>query len=127
MRRSITEIQKRGRGRPATGRDPAVTSRISKETIAQVDLWAEKNNVRTRAEAIRHLVELGLTVKSRPKQPVPARAERAKELAGQAIDKMGDPAAHPAEHAQRRHQLTKGPEEFREVRVDRVKAKGSNR
>jgi hypothetical protein len=49
---------------------------------------------------------------------------RAKELAGLAIDKMGDPTVHPDERAQRRRRLTKGPEEFREVRVDRPKAKG---
>jgi len=49
---------------------------------------------------------------------------RARELAAEAIDKIGDPTAHPEEHAQRRRRLTKGPEEFREVRVDRPKAKG---
>jgi hypothetical protein len=63
MKRSITEIQKRGRGRPATGRDPAITSRIPKEIVTAVDKWAEKNDVPTRAEAIRRLVELGLKVK----------------------------------------------------------------
>jgi hypothetical protein len=39
------------------------------------------------------------------------------------MDKIGDPAAHPEERAQRQRHLTKGPEEFREVRVDRPKAK----
>jgi hypothetical protein len=48
---------------------------------------------------------------------------RAAELAATAIDKIDDPAAHPEERAQRRRHLTKGPEEFREVRVDRPKAK----
>ena len=48
---------------------------------------------------------------------------RAAELAAKAIDKIGDPAAHPEERAQRRRRLTKGPEEFQEVRVDRPKAK----
>jgi Arc/MetJ-type ribon-helix-helix transcriptional regulator len=63
MKRSITEIQKRGRGRPATGRDPAITSRIPEEIVAAIDKWAGKNEVATRAEAIRRLVELGLKVK----------------------------------------------------------------
>jgi hypothetical protein len=65
MKRSITEIQKRGRGRPATGRDPAVTTRLAEETIGAVDKWASKNDVPTRAEAIRRLVELGLKAKSK--------------------------------------------------------------
>jgi hypothetical protein len=33
------------------------------------------------------LVEIGLTVKSKPKQPPPERAARARELAGKAIEK----------------------------------------
>jgi hypothetical protein len=63
MKRSITEIPKRGRGRPATGRDPAITSRIPEEIVTAVDKWAAKNDVPTRAQAIRRLVELGLKVK----------------------------------------------------------------
>jgi hypothetical protein len=60
MKQSITEIQKRGRGRPATGRDPAVTTRLAKETISAVDKWAAKHGAETRAEAIRRLVEIRL-------------------------------------------------------------------
>jgi hypothetical protein len=125
MKRSITEIQKRGRGRPATGRDPAITSRIPKEIVTAVDKWAEKNDVPTRAEAIRRLVELGLTVKT-PARHIskPGRRLRAAELAAKAIDKIGDPSAPPEERAQRRRLLTKGPPEFREDRVDLPKAKG---
>jgi hypothetical protein len=48
---------------------------------------------------------------------------RAQELAAHAIEKMADPAAPPEERAQRRRQLTKGPSEFREDRVDLPKAK----
>jgi hypothetical protein len=36
---------------------------------------------------------------------------------------IADPAARPEERAERQRRLTKGPEEFREVRVDRPKAK----
>jgi hypothetical protein len=92
---------------------------------ASIVKWAEsQTDMPTLSEATRRLVELGLTVKTASKQPSRAVAHRAKELAAQAIDKMGDPTAHPDEHAQRRRRLTKGPEEFREVRVDRPKAKG---
>jgi hypothetical protein len=79
----------------------------------------------SRSEAIRRLVELGLTVKT-PARPVnkPGRRLRAQELATKAIDKIIDPAAPPEERAQRRRRLTKGPTEFREDRVDQPKAKG---
>ena len=78
-----------------------------------------------RSQAIRRLVELGLTVKAPARQvSKPGRRLRAQELATKAIDKILDPAAPPEERAQRRRQLTKGPSEFREDRVDQPKAKG---
>jgi len=67
MARSISVHQKkRGRGRPATGRDPAVTVRLPPEVIGAVDAWAERQKVSidTRSEAIRQLVEMGLKAKS---------------------------------------------------------------
>jgi hypothetical protein len=112
------------RGRPATGKAPTRTLRLTDKFIAKVDAWATHQTDKPgRSEAIRRLVELGLTVKP-PVRPVkPDRRLRAQELAASAIDKIGDPAAPPEERAQRRRRLTKGPEEFREVRVDRPRAK----
>jgi len=78
----------------------------------------------SRPEAIGRLVELGLTVKAKPKQPAAWGAKRANTLATKAIDRIIDPSAPPEERAQRRHQLTKGPSEFREDRIDLPKAKG---
>jgi hypothetical protein len=40
------------------------------------------------------------------------------------IEKIIDPATPPEERAQRTHRLIKGPPEFRDARVDRLKAKG---
>jgi Arc/MetJ-type ribon-helix-helix transcriptional regulator len=123
--KSIKVHPKKRRGRPATGKDPLVSARLPQALIDQIEQWSASAEV-TRSEAIRRLVELGLTVKTPARHmSKPARAARAVELAANAIDKIGDPAAHPEEHAQRRRRLTKGPEEFREVRVDRPKAKGS--
>jgi hypothetical protein len=76
------------------------------------------------SDAIRRLVELGLTVKTKAKQPSATRAVRAKELATNAIDKMIDRSAPPEERAHRGQRLTKGPLEFREDRVDLPKANG---
>jgi hypothetical protein len=55
------------------------------------------------------LAVAGLTVKTMAKQPAPARAASAKELATKTIEKIIDPAAPPEERAQRRRRLTKGP------------------
>jgi hypothetical protein len=124
MKRSISEIQKRGRGRPATGRDPAVTSRLPEDIITAVDKWASKNDAPTRAQAIRRLVELGLKVATPTKaaRSTPNKV-RAAELAAKTIEKMIDPAAGPEERRERRRRLTKGPPEFRGDRVDLPKAK----
>jgi hypothetical protein len=153
MRKSNKVVPKKMRGRPATGRDPVTAIRLSAELRQTVDAWAAKQaDEPGRSEAIRRLVELGLTVKTKarptgrlsaalvadlaaeaidslgtkvkaPARPVgkPGRRLRAQELATKAIEKIIDPAAPPEERDQRRRRLTKGPEEFREARVDRQK------
>jgi hypothetical protein len=126
MKKAITVHQKR-RGRPATGRDPAVTIRLPEAILAKVEHWAMAQEDRPpRSQAIRRLVEIGLTVKgpARPSVRKPGRRLRARELAGEAIDKMEDATATPDERSQRRRRLTKGPLEFRDDRVDQPKAKG---
>jgi hypothetical protein len=83
-----------------------------------IDHWRNKQDDEpSRPEAIRRLVELGLTVKT-PARPASkaGRRLRAQELATKAIEII-DPAAPPEERAQRRRRLTKGPPEFREARV----------
>jgi hypothetical protein len=53
-----------GAGRPATGRDPTRTFRLSDEFMAQLDAWAARQpNKPSRSEAIRRLVEMALKVK----------------------------------------------------------------
>ena len=125
MKKSIS-VNEKSRGRPKKkgGIFPVTAVRLPPALSADVDKWAgSQADEPTRSEAIRRLVELGLTVKTEPKQPAAARADRAKELATKAIEKMIDPAAPPEERAQRRQRLTKGPLEFREDRVDLPKAK----
>src|SRR5580693_1550596 len=123
MAKSIKVNQKK-RGRPATGRDPVSAVRLPAELTAAVDQWGEDHEANC-SEAIRRLVEIGLNVKTPPRPASkPGAKLRAQELATKAIDKMIDPAASADERAQRRRRLTKGPEEFQQVRVDRLKAKG---
>ncbi len=120
MKRSLTVHQKR-RGRPATGRDPAVTVRLPEALLAGIEHWAmSQADQPPRSQAIRRLIEIAL-----PPKPIakPGRRTRAKELARDAIEKMADPTASPEERDQRRRRLIKGPLEFREDRVDLPKTK----
>jgi hypothetical protein len=83
---------------------------------------AGKNGA-SRSQAIRRLVKLGLTVKARPKQPSRARADKAKAMAANQLDRLASEAATTQEQASRKGRLLKGPEEFQNVRVDRPAAK----
>jgi len=117
-------LAKKRRGPAPTGKGVQVVVRLQPDPLRALDGWAAKqNDYPTRAEAIRRLVELGLTVRTKSKQPPATRAERAKELAAKTIEKILDPSAPPEERAQRRRRLTKGPSEFRDDRVDLPKAK----
>ena len=124
MKASRVSDNKKKIGRPRTGVGTLIGQRWHEEQLAQIDKWRRTQpDMPSRSEAIRRLVEFGLTVKTKAKQPSPARAVRAKELATKTIEKIIDPAAPPEERAQRKHRLTKGPSEFREDRVDLPKPK----
>jgi hypothetical protein len=114
-------IKQKVMGRPRTGTTPLMGFRADPVIRAAIVKWAEyQPDTPSLSEAIRRLVELGLTVKA-PKRNDSKPSLRAQELARKAVEKLVDPAAPPEERAHRRRRLTKGPEEFREVRVDRAK------
>ena len=70
MAKSNKVVPKKGRGRPATGRDPVTAIRLSADLRATVDKWAAKQeDTPGRSEAIRRLVEIGLSKSEPPKQP----------------------------------------------------------
>ena len=121
-----TVLAKKRRGPVPTGKGVQVVVRLQPGPLDALDKWASKQGDQpTRAEAMRRLVELGLTDKSTARSDSKSgRRARAQELAAKAIDKMIDPAAPPEERAQRRRRLTKGPVEFRQARIDLPKAKG---
>lgn len=63
MTKSIKQIPKK-RGRPATGKNPAVVVRFPPPVIETIDAWAEQaGDDVTRSEAVRRLVEIGLKAK----------------------------------------------------------------
>jgi hypothetical protein len=69
MAKSITVVRKK-RGRPATGVDPVTAIRLSPDFRAAIDAWAaQQDDKPPRSEAIRRLIELGLTAKPAPAKP----------------------------------------------------------
>jgi hypothetical protein len=97
------------------------TVRMSPPQLSAVDAWARAEDERmSRPEAIRRLVELGLSIKNADRDLMrDDQRARASELAGGEIDKLTDQRATSDDQASRKRQLIKGPEEFRASRVDR--------
>jgi len=61
MVRSISDNQKKPRGRPATGITPMVGVRLEPEFRAEIETWAEEQEDKpVLAEAIRRLIRHGL-------------------------------------------------------------------
>ena len=97
--------------------------RASPVMRASVVKWAENQPDKpTLSESIRRLVELGLTVKTKSAPSERQRAALA-DLASKAIDSLTVGTADSDEKASRKRRLIKGPEEFRDVRVDRPSRK----
>ena len=125
MKKSIS-VNKKSRGRPKKkgGVYPVSAVRLPPALKGAVDEWARsQTDAPNRSEAIRRLVELGLTVGTKSKQ-APAPRQRAKELASKAIDSLTTGGRDSDEKASRKRRLIKGPEEFQQVRVDQPKANG---
>ena len=58
--------KKRGRGRPATGQDPTLTVRLPMDLRSAIETWAkQQKDTPSRSEAIRRLIEIALTTKSK--------------------------------------------------------------
>ena len=99
--------------------------------IDAIEKWRGKQKpIPNVSEAIRRLVELGLAKDhpgEKPTRKAGSRTERsskASELAGKAIDRLGDKSAPVEERERRKRRLIKGPQEFRDVRGDLPKPKG---
>jgi hypothetical protein len=91
--------------------------------MAKVDAWAARQDDEPgRSEAIRRLVELGLTVKQKSRSS-DQQTRRARDMAAQTIERKLDPAAPEDERVQRKRRLLKGPSEFIDARIDRPKVK----
>ena len=112
------------RGRPATGTGRTVGVRVRPELSAQIEGWrAQQRPIPSEPEAIRRLVEIGLGSVKVARAQKRSDSPTARDLAAVQIDRIADSGAPAEEQASRKRHLLKGPEEFREARVDRPKAK----
>src|SRR5436190_7472024 len=67
MAKSSTEkVTPKKPGRPATGRDPVLTVRLSPKMRSAIESWAKQQHDKpSRSEAIRRLIEFALAAKSK--------------------------------------------------------------
>ena len=89
---------------------------------AAIIKWAEYQPDRpTLSQALGRLVELGLTVGEDGHRVDGQQQRRARKMAADTIDDVGDATANAGDRASRKRHLLNGPEEFNRVRVDRSK------
>lgn len=127
MGKSIRVITKKTRGRPVTtGRGTLIGVRLLDEPLATLDDWIKQQSDHdlSRPEAIRRLVEIGMSKSEPAKRPkvlstAKQSAARAVELAGEAIDNHSDQSASTDERSTRKRKLIQGPSVFRDARKDR--------
>jgi hypothetical protein len=99
--------------------------RMLDRPLAALDAWIanQKDPELSRPEAIRRLVEIGLGSVKVARAQKRSDSPTARDLAAVQIDRLADSGAPAEEQASRKRHLLKGPEEFREARIDRPKRK----
>jgi hypothetical protein len=97
------------------GCDAISAVKLSQQLTAEIDSWAEAHQI-GRSDAIRQLVELGLSVAPHPQgRHDPDKVE---ELAIRQISLLLDPSLASDERERRIRRLIEGPPEFSNDRVD---------
>jgi hypothetical protein len=97
----------------------SINVRLTSDQLTSLDRWIESLSGATlsRPEAIRRLVEMGVSASSNGQLSHEARA-RASSLATEVVDKLTDATAPEEEQQKRKRKLIHGPREFRDVRQD---------
>jgi hypothetical protein len=90
-------VKQKVMGRPRTGITPLMGFRADPATRASIVRWAETQpDMPSLSEAIRRLVELGLTVKTKARPTGRLSVALVSDLAAEAIDSLGPTAKAPA-------------------------------
>jgi hypothetical protein len=110
--------------RPSAGRAAISAVKLSEGLTADIDAWAEAHDM-ARSDAIRQLVELGLSVAPSAARSGSARRDPVtiEDLAVKQIDQLLDPSLPATERERRIRRLTEGPPEFSDERIDLPKPK----
>jgi len=125
MAQKSIKVRPKKRGRPATGKDQLVGVRLPDATIRRIGAWAKLEGVASRSDAIRRLLDQSLVTVTQPSRRRRHKgASKAREWAGQEIDRRANQSLPAEERKRRKDRLTKGPSEFREMRDDTPKPKG---
>jgi hypothetical protein len=120
MAKSESVGHKKSRRKPPGAAALVIAVRLAPAELPAIDAWikAQPSPKPTRAEAIRRLAQIALA----RLRPVGRRSNksttRASDMAGQAIDHLGEHAATDEVRAHRKRRLLKGPSEFRAMRED---------
>jgi metal-responsive CopG/Arc/MetJ family transcriptional regulator len=109
--------RKTKKGRHRASRNAIIAFGLPQELSRRIDRWRRENGTKTRAEAIRRLIEQALGTDP-ARQPTREAAAKASDLAGRAIDRLADPSVAEEEQGKRKRRLIKGPREFRSIRRD---------
>jgi hypothetical protein len=116
MRRQSV-VPKKKRGPPPTGQGTQIQVRLQPDPLALLDAWiAKQEDVPSRPEAIRRLVEAALAGTPVPSKRSKGSTRLAANLAAREIDPLIDKAATGEERASRKRRLIAGPKEFRGLR-----------
>ena len=125
MAQKSIKVRPKKWGRPATGKDQLVGVRLPDATIRRIGAWAKREGVASRSDAIRLLLDQSLVTVTQPSRRRRHKgASKAREWAGQEIDRRANQSLPAEERKRRKDRLTKGPSEFREMRDDTLKPKG---
>lgn len=116
-----------GKSQATRPRDDGLTInvRIGRDLLASLDRWIEglAGAELSRPEAIRRLVEMGLSNSPNLGRLSDAARAHASAMAGDVVDQLTDSMAPEEEQQQRKHKLIHGPREFREMRRDQHRRK----
>jgi Arc/MetJ-type ribon-helix-helix transcriptional regulator len=125
MKRARNKVRRKKRGRPAAGKHQLVGVRLPDATIRRIGAWAKREGIASRSDAIRRLLGQSLVTVTQPSRRRRYKgASKAREWAGQEIDRRANQSLPAEEQERRKDRLTKGPGEFREMRDDLPKVKG---
>ena len=108
--------------RPSADREAVSAVKLSEGLTAEVDAWAEAHDM-SRSDAIRQLVQLGLSASTPAIHHASARRDPVdiEGLAVRQIDQLLDPSLSSEERERRIRRLTEGPPEFADARIDLAK------